>query len=281
MKKITKILCPTDFSETALNAFRFAIWFADKCGAEIELIHYVSPELAPADIPVVSGELTQQKVEIAKEVMQTFINSGLTQAQTAHSLESVPNVKADVEVGSPSNYVCEKAADIEADLILMATHSDHSPIERIFGSVTTAIMNKASRPVLIVPDKASSDKIQRVAFASDLKESDLFHLWEVIQLLEPFNASIKVAHVEDDEKDEIALDEIKAFFSERTTGEDLSFYNLIGNDTISALESFIEQHGIDMMVMYKPKRSFFERLFHTSLTRQFALNSDIPLLILN
>ncbi|MFT4565649.1 MAG: hypothetical protein ACI9FN_000602 [Saprospiraceae bacterium] len=46
---------------------------ADKCNAEIALCHVVSPEIVTADMPMVSAELTQQRVEGGKEMLKPIV----------------------------------------------------------------------------------------------------------------------------------------------------------------------------------------------------------------
>ena len=282
MSEIKRILFPTDFSEPAVNAFRYALWFADRHNASIDLWHFVSPELAPADIPVVSAELTQQKLDVAKEVMQTFTNNGITQVQTAHELNAIPDVQGNVEVGPASRRIREKAKERKTDLIIMGTQGEHGTLERIFGSVTTATLEKSDCPVLVIPDNVSSEKLMNVSFASDLKEYDPFHIWEVMKILSPYDVKYRVVHIEkeSDDKDELDLQELKSFFEERSPETEISFHSLIGDDRIELLEDFCNRYEIDLLAMFRPKHSFFESIFHNSLTRQIALHTSVPLLIL-
>ncbi len=282
MSIISKILFPTDFSDSAINAFRYALWFADKFGATIELWHFVSPELAPADIPVVSGELTMHKVEIAKDVIKTFINTSMTQVQTAHELSNIPVVHGHVEVGSPVSNICDKAIEMNTDLIIMGTRGDHNSIDQVFGSVTTAILNKAPCPVLVIPDHVSTDSIDTVVFATDLNKSDPSYIGDVMKLLSPFNVRYKVVHMDDDSEDQhdLELEDIRKNLKNLTPDIDISFHNLIGKDKIDLLENFINRQEAQLLVMYRPQRSFFERLFHSSMTRKVVLHAPVPLLIL-
>lgn len=79
MKEIKNILVPTDFSENALNAFRYAIWFADHYKADIHVAHVVYPTAEPLDYPVMSAQMMQKQIEVAQEVMKNFANSAMVQ----------------------------------------------------------------------------------------------------------------------------------------------------------------------------------------------------------
>ena len=67
MKKIQNILVPTDFSDNALNAFRYAVWFADHYQADIHVVHVVYPIAEPLDYPAMAAQMMQQRMDTAKE----------------------------------------------------------------------------------------------------------------------------------------------------------------------------------------------------------------------
>jgi len=46
------------------------------------------------------------------------------------------------------------------------------------------------------------------------------------------------------------------------------------------LTDFEETWDVDLLVMSKPNRGFFQRLFHRSVTKELALHTDVPLLVL-
>jgi nucleotide-binding universal stress UspA family protein len=54
-----------------------------------------------------------------------------------------------------------------------------------------------------------------------------------------------------------------------------------GESIIDSINNFIETENPDMIVMAKHNRSFFDRLFHRSLSKQMAYHTKIPLLVLN
>ena len=97
MKKIKKILFPTDFSECANNAFVYALMMADKMEADIEVVHIVFPETEPLDFPVIVTKATEARIEAARESMKAFVDYGVT--SVVGQLKNVPNIQSDVEVG--------------------------------------------------------------------------------------------------------------------------------------------------------------------------------------
>ena len=71
-----KVLFPTDFSESAQNAYQHALLFADHTGADLLVLHVVYPVADTIDIPVVAGEVIQEQVNAAREVMKEFLSYG-------------------------------------------------------------------------------------------------------------------------------------------------------------------------------------------------------------
>ncbi len=281
MKKIKKILFPTDFSKASQNAFRYALRFADKLDASIELLHVVYPEYEALDLPVLSSQATKDKIEIAKEVAKSFVEQGLTQVETARQLEHIPLINSDVELGSPAKLITSVAKRDEVDLIIMGTREEHSAVEKVFGSTTTSVLAKSPCHVLIVPEKTAYHRPEIVTYATDLIEEDPYHIWQTSQILEPFNPIIHCVHISDQESEhpEVDFHELETFFEGHAPSVQINFHNIKDDSVVSGLEAFIQFHKVDFLVMFAPHRNIFERLFHRSQTQRMAYQTAIPLLV--
>lgn len=281
MKKIEKILVPTDFSEASSRSLSYAIWFADKMGASIDLLHVVYPGADVMDFPALASSVTQAEVESAQVVLKTFTDAALTRVESTSELEQVPVIKPRVEVGSPSGLIISAARDLEADLIIIGMHGEHSKLEIAFGSVTTMVMSRSEVPVLVVPAELHAIPIKSIGYATALAESDPYHIWESAQLLSPFNASLKVVHVRTDSDEEKGIDlgSMETFLADKNLKQ-VTFHEFADDDIDEGLEDFVSIHKVDLLIMHSPKRNLFERLGHRSITRRMALFCDIPLLIL-
>ena len=78
----------------------------------------------------------------------------------------------------------------------------------------------------------------------------------------------------------LIIESIPLFSDNRRPTIDISFYNIRTTDMVNDLINFIDNKNINMMVMYKPKRNYFERLFYKSFTKEMTFNTEVPLLIL-
>ncbi|MBN9118289.1 MAG: universal stress protein [Planctomycetes bacterium] len=149
MISIRRILVPTDFSDCALPAVRYAAELADKFSAELILL-YVVPDavlalpdaVMPTPTPAADlGELT----EAGKQ--------GLANLIAAEKLEP-RHPRPEVRIGSPAAEIVAAAKDLHADLVCVGTHGRGGLARVILGSVAEMVVRQAPCPVLTVRPKA-------------------------------------------------------------------------------------------------------------------------------
>lgn len=281
MSQVKKILFPTDFSPTAQNAFKHCLILADYYQAKIEVLHVVFPEYAAMDVPVVSMATTREKVDAALPVMHSFVELGLSQTQALYTFQAIPRVEEKVEIGIAVGTIVKLANEHSADLIMMGTKGSHNTLEKAFGSVSTGVIEQAKCPVMLIPEFAQWKPTHIVAYASDLSESDPYHFWKAAEMLTPFHPLLHVINIhKGDAHDQIAIDELKKIFNNNTPAVKISFHQEKHDSISDGLEVFVDNYGVDLLVMYSPHRSWVERWFHHSQTRNVAFTTRIPLLVI-
>lgn len=140
--KIEKILVPIDFSDYSKSALRYAVNFAKFFNAEIILVYVVEPVIYPPDfsmgqiaIPTVTTEFDERAMEELNKLAKNQIPSQV-------------KVSTVIKTGKPFIEIIDTAAEVNADLIIIATHG-HSGVEQIlFGSTAEKVVRKAPCPVL-------------------------------------------------------------------------------------------------------------------------------------
>jgi universal stress protein A len=142
MFKITTILCPVDFSEASLKAVDYAREFAAATGAAIYLLHIIEP----VPIPPVDTSLNYVEVE---EVLEEAAKKDLNALMSSLQAEGV-NVDGTMEIGKTADIVLDKAAELNANFIIMGSHGRKGLNRLIMGSVADAVIRKSDCPVLIV-----------------------------------------------------------------------------------------------------------------------------------
>ncbi len=282
MKIIHNILVPTDFSACAEKAFQFSLKLAEKWKAAIKLLHIVSPDYSVTDLPTLVDTATKEKIEVALQLLKGFKVNGISKAEA--TIQEMPKVTEDIKVsGLPYAAISTIAEEGDFDLILMGTNDYHSAWESAFGTNAVSVVKQAQCHVLVVPELAEFKGFPQVGFAADLHETDPYHLYKVCKMMEPFHSIIRCVHIvkkgeSDDAK--LRIEELEAFFVNNPIALQMTFHTFEEASIETGLEDFANEWNLDLLVMSSPHRDVFSRLFHKSMTKQMALHSKAPLLVL-
>jgi len=144
MKKITRIIAPTDLSDLSCLGIRYALELAREQSAEIVVLHV---------IPI--GEDWLSTREDSTPVRDLMANERAAldqflQKKFAQFLKLV-ELRQRVEVGAPHSNIVELAEREGADLIVMSTHGRTGLDHMLMGSVTEKVVARSLCPVLSIP----------------------------------------------------------------------------------------------------------------------------------
>jgi universal stress protein A len=168
MTTITRILVPTDFSETADAALAYAKGLAVRLGASVHLMHVFD------DIFATSAYAPEVYAPLPDDVRERTLRG--IEAQLDERLP-VPvrlrlNGTTEIRTGLTATAIVECAKERDIDLIVMGTHGRGGVAHLLLGSVAERVVRVAPCPVLTVcaarasRDRASSrEEPHRVAVA--------------------------------------------------------------------------------------------------------------------
>lgn len=267
-----KILVPTDFSSTANTALRYAEALSKHWDAALDAIHVYNFEYLEQNL---SDRLRDSLREEKMEAAHRNFNEELKEM----GLENSDRIEAVLREGYAGEETVAYALEQEVDLIVMGTRKEHNTLEKIFGSVSTDVVRRAQSPVLVVPEGANFEEIENIGYATDFNLSDAYAFDELKQFAKDFNAKLHLVHVTDEGKEDEMVSELsdKGWFE--STEQDVSFTMLRSESVVDGLDGFAKDKNLDIMAMFIPHRSFWERIFHRSFTRRMVFHSDLPLLI--
>jgi nucleotide-binding universal stress UspA family protein len=141
---ITRILVPTDFSDTADAALAYALKLADQVGAAVRLVHVLEDAAA---LSLYSEVYVPMPAEMRAEIL-----AGIRRQLAARSTASGhSNVTTEVLTGVAAKAIVEGATEQQCDLIVMGTHGRHGMAHMLMGSVAERVVRTAACPVLVVP----------------------------------------------------------------------------------------------------------------------------------
>ncbi|MFO0973471.1 MAG: universal stress protein [Phycisphaerae bacterium] len=148
MIRFQRIVCPTDFSDLAAVATRYARSLAEAYQAELHVIHVVDEAyqywmaMGPDSLPI--GPAPREVAAAARQQMERW--------NTAQFEGLATPVVSDVLLGQPFVEIIRYARDKQADLIVMGTHGRGGLTHVLLGSVTEKVVRKSPCPVLTVRD---------------------------------------------------------------------------------------------------------------------------------
>lgn len=266
---------PTDFSDTAKNAFQYAKQLAKKLNGHLKVVHCWYP-----DLDIVNG-LSAPPVELVmktrKKFLDDFIQSNKIEQGGDDASKNV--IESEVLVGFAGTALEEASANKDIDLIVMGTTGDGGTMEKIFGSISSHVSQNAQCPVWLVPPKAQFKGIKNVMYASDFPALDNDIIHQVVHLANLFDASIHLVHVNKENNEEVY--EMKNIA--KKVGSSVKFsLTTVHNESIwEGLDKYAHEHEIDLMVLVTRHRSFWEKLLHKSQTKEIVLHAEIPLMVLH
>lgn len=142
-KFFKKILCPIEFDDNSMVALRYARDLASDNHATLYVLNVVfmpvaSPGFPEEPRPVVSDEPSKHGLEkVAREQLHGKVRYELV-----------------TRIGSPADTINQAAEDLDADLIIIATHGRTGVTRFFLGSVAERVVRESQRPVLTIRPKA-------------------------------------------------------------------------------------------------------------------------------
>lgn len=139
-KPITRILFPTDFSETATKALNRAVALTEDFDAELFVLHVVDDSL-------VTTHVDQERKIILEELRRHALEE-MKKQLPPELLENFDTIGA-VKRGEPGKEIAAYAETHNCDMIVMGSHGRTGVQRVLLGSVADKVVRQAKCPVFI------------------------------------------------------------------------------------------------------------------------------------
>ncbi|MCB0586499.1 MAG: universal stress protein [Phaeodactylibacter sp.] len=264
-----KILFPTDFSETASNAFRYAVRLAEALEARVDVMNVY--HLPLNDASRVPADYIERMLSEKKQSVEAHLREFTSEC----SPRAIGELKAEYGI-FVYQEVIDKAEDEGYNLIVMGTKGERNAIEKMMGSVTTHTMMHAPCPVLAIPEGADFQPISHIAYATDFEPSDEHAVEQLMEFAGKLGSAIHFVHID--------TKAVAGSMEDYVMVENYPFpftdFSVVGSRSVAeGLDEFVTENQIDILALFIPNRRLWERLFHTSFTKQMAFHAKVPLLV--
>lgn len=140
----TRILLPTDGSETTDRALEHALDLAGRYDAELHVLYVVDATVFANDVETgtIVEEFETMGNRIVDQTSQQAADAGIEPARTT------------VVRGTPHERILEYIDENDVDLVVMGTHGRTGLDRYLLGSVTEKIVRLSDAPVLTVRESS-------------------------------------------------------------------------------------------------------------------------------
>ncbi len=254
------VIIPVDFSETSLNAARYAAgMLSGKEGTRVILYNMFESDDEAGNV---TGYLESLQTELSAKGLN---NTEHIQEQGDDLIESLSRL----------------AQQKTATLIVMGITGKSALAQVLIGSNTLKMVDRNICPVMVVPPYAIFNGIKNVAFASDFKHKIYSNSILFIKtILEMFNPALHIVNVDSEHYVSLTEDyqegraELQKIFSEYNP----EFYFISWYSFEDAIGQFAGDKQIDFIVTVPRYHSFWEGLVKTTHTKKLVYQSTIPVI---
>lgn len=269
-----KILVPCDFSEQAMNAFRFAVDVAALSKGEVHLVHVIELPVMHDSVlmPVMSFEeaLLKELREKAEKEFKKITDKYGAEVKTITR----------VIFGATSRMITDYIDDQSIDLVIMGTKGASGVKEVLIGSNAEKVVRRSPVPVIAIKKYVKTSSIKNIVFPNTLdteKQEDL--VMKVKTLQNFFKAQIHIVWINTPTNftpDRITFERLHAF-AKRFMFKD--FTVSVYNDPFeeSGIINYAHAVNADMIAMGTHGRKGLAHILSGSVTEDVVNHVDCPI----
>lgn len=274
-----KILLPTDFSETARNALEYALnFFKGEVCTFYFLNIYTTGKYTTGDLWQASGEesvydtlLLNKKITIdvlIDQLEEKFTDGNFKFKAIADYDEFTKAINQAVELN-------------KIDFIVMGTQGIKNVKEMVFGSHTQRVIREVDCPILVVPKDAVFKAFDKMLFTLDYDDKfNPYVIKPLIRLIAKHKVSLEILRMKKETSNPIDLDIEKKKLTNAFKGITHKIHLVSEVHTVDAINSLIQEMGININVISAKKEMLLERVLFGSSVSNILNRSQIAVLVL-
>ncbi|WP_411895740.1 universal stress protein [Winogradskyella sp. A2] len=273
------VLVPTDFSDNAMNAVRFALEFFKYDNCEFFFLHTYEDEVYEKH-RLLEEESFDKIRETAKIKSEENLKLLLKDVKTL-----APHKRFNYHIISAYNSILDEVdkivIDKNIDLIVMGTKGESTNHAYAFGSNTLQVLKYVACPVLVIPEFCTYDQPKHILFPTNfLIPYNRRELKLLSTLLKPFRSVVDVLYIAKYSNLSRRQIDNREFLIEELEGLELKFETVDKKDVSKAIMHHIEAYKIDLLVMANTRHSYLEDMLFRSKVDEISLHTNIPFLAL-
>ena len=274
-----RIILPTDFSQNALNASRYALKLLEDQECTFYLMNTYTPAIYQSEYVLHSpgqiglGDIYQSESQEQLEKLQKQLQKEFNNPKHTLITHSAFNILVDEVINMVENE--------NADFIVMGTQGASGAKEIFLGTHTVHVIKKSKKPVLAIPAEYPFTVPASILFPTDYEidyqEEELSALLEIANMA---GAKIHVLHIASGFGLTDAQKKNKATLERMLAAGNSEFHDVPSQEIIEGINNFQKEHKVDLLAMVQNKHTFLERLFLEPIIKKIGFHVSIPFMVM-
>ncbi|REE07738.1 nucleotide-binding universal stress UspA family protein [Winogradskyella pacifica] len=271
------ILLPTDFSENAMNAIKYALEFFKYQKTTFYFMHaylnefYDHDELKSSEVleDILDGVRNDSKVNL-DNLLNTIKKIAPNPIFTYHIISAYNTLVEEANLNADTKNI---------DLIVMGTNGKSNERHVVFGSQTFQVLKYVQCPVLAIPSNYTNTQPKHILFPTNYMMPYKRRELKLLSILaKSHKTHITVLHVSTNHRLSIRQEDNKAFIKDVLSENEVSFHQEDSRKIADTIKTYLKEKEIDMITMVNTQHSFLEDMLFSSNIDEVSIGLTIPIL---
>jgi len=269
---MARIIIATDFSPDALHAARYAAHLFGNTDVTYVLVH---AHFESGTMVFDPGTMVPAMPVYTPELLEAARAGLAASAREFVEVTGAISVEHQLLLGPLPQALLEMAEERGADALVVGTKGRSG--KGLFGSNTSDVIRTSTVPVITVPSGAGLTPLHRIILADDreVMEPDKLAMLRLIALRH--KAEVLVAHIDNGKS---GTDVTRERMAVLLPDVPYSVLEPKGTDVVEGLIQAARENKANMIAVLHRHKGLLSRIMHTSVAKELALDTELPLLVL-
>jgi len=278
-----KILVLTDFSTNATHAATCGLEVAIRLKTDI-LLYHTYPALPVAPVFTGGDIITETAEVIVNEATQYLLDlqEKLLELLKVRQPVFFPIITVLSDSGPLDINISHLQKKEMIEMVIMGARQGSALSHLLEGSDTRTVIEASSRPVLVVPPKATCSW-SKILLATAFRPEDFAAINCLLEWKAAADIKLDIAHVDEIGKSDVASAIREIPFREKmdrlNEHQQLSYYDVRGRDVGGRLIRLCRQENVSILALIHYRRDLLSRLTGKSKTLRALTDQHLPLLV--
>lgn len=272
-----KLLVLTDFSANAVHAEAVAVRLAAKLKADMTLYHtlpYIPFALSNSQGPLITESMDILFKDSAEQLKKEAGHLGAIGAKLGYQTR--------IECKNGDGNLAENIRDLtfreDIDMVIMGGRSGGTLEHLLTGSDTAAVINKAAKPVWVIPLSEDRGLPEKVVFATNFGTADIPAVDFLLDLAKGLDFQLEIIHVV---RPGEVVTEIgpEVAFRKFLAHRGLNCKQVFGEGLQTTLQHYCTANKVDVIAMTHQHHSFVSKLFVRSESTAAITQKQLAVLV--